>query len=138
MPNAGRQRRGTLLIAVLACLTLVILLAAAWMKGIALERQQVRAQQNAMQAEYLARSALGRAAARLALDADYAGEMWKVGAEALAGRGEAVVAIQVDADRDDPRARVIRATAQFGTSVQARAQRSKQLKINLPTQEQTP
>ena len=136
-PLRRKDRRAILVISVLASLTLVMLLGAAWLRIIVLERQHLRVQQNRMQAEYLANSALSRAAARLAADSEYDGETIHVSAESLAARSPATVTIRVVA-ADDPQARLVTASARVPAEGRDRAQRSKQQRILLPTKEKAP
>ena len=74
----SRRQRGIVLAATLACLFLAILLSAglgaATLSGHRRLEQEVLRQQAAC----LAESAAGRAAARLQLDAEYAGETWSI------------------------------------------------------------
>lgn len=134
-----RQRpRGVLLISVLICLALVMLLFAGWMRTFMLERRQLRAIENRMQAEYLADSGLRRAAAQLASNSDYDGETWEVEASDVGGRAAGRIAIQVQAVPDDPRGRRVRAVADFPAESGARARRSKVTKIILPSRGETP
>lgn len=128
----SRRRRAMLVMTVLACLTLVMLLMVAWLKIAALERGQLRAQQNLMQAEYLATSALSRAAARLAADPNYEGETLSPTAEMLATSTGATVTIRVEAVEDDPLARRVSATAQISAAGARGALRNKQQTIHLP------
>jgi len=136
-PLLGNDRRALLVLSVLACLTLVMLLAAAWLRIIVLERQQLRAQQNRLQAEYLAQSALSRAAARLAANPDYDGETFRVSAESLGAGSPATVTIRLEAG-DDPQARLVTASAQVPADGRDRAQRSIQQRIPLLKKEKAP
>jgi hypothetical protein len=73
---AQHPSRAYVLISVLICLTIVMTLGTAWLRMIGLERAHLRADLRGAQAELLAASGLSRAAARLAGDANYAGEIW--------------------------------------------------------------
>ena len=123
---------------VMICLALVMMLMVAWFKTISLERQQLRAQQNRIQAEYLAQSALVRAAARLAAEGAYDGESFDVSAESLASNAPAKVTIKVAAIPDDAQARWITVSARVPAAGPHAAQRSKQQRILLTTKEQAP
>ena len=133
-----RRRRATLVVAVLVCLTLVTVLAGVWMKLLAVERRQVRNQQEAMQAEYLAEAGLARAIRALESDAAYAGEVWQPSAESLGAKTSAQVTITVAASPDAPSARAISVAAAFPETGPHRALRSVQQTIQLPIQEPTP
>jgi hypothetical protein len=124
-------RRAMLLISVLVCLTVVMMLFAGWVKSIALARQQVRAQEDRMQAEYLALSGLERAAAQLAADATYSGEIWRIGGESFWGRATAAVDIRVTPIPGESKTRMVRVVANFPAEGAPRARRSKEIKIVL-------
>jgi Tfp pilus assembly protein PilX len=132
------DRRAMFVMSVLACLVLVMLLMTAWLKTIALERGQLRAEQHRMQAEYLAESALSRAAARLSVDPAYDGETIAASEKSLAAGQPATLTIRVEAAPDDAQARLITASAQVPSTGRDRAVRSKQQRILLPSKEQTP
>jgi hypothetical protein len=103
------------------------------MRTIALERQQVRAQEDRVQAEYLADSGLERAAVRLTVDAAYSGEIWQIGAESFSGRAAGIVQIHVARIPDEPQSRLLRARADFPADAPARVRRSKEIRIVLRT-----
>jgi hypothetical protein len=76
--RARTERRGLTAVAVLVCLIIVTLISGALLKvGIA-HRDQVRAQERRLQAEWLAQSGIDRALARLSAKADYTGETWEL------------------------------------------------------------
>ncbi len=133
-----RGRRGVLVLCVLASLALAASLLGVWMKTLALERRQVRAQQARVQAEYLADAGLRRAASRLSVDAAYAGETWEISAESLAASVPAKVTIVVEPDGDDPQARQVTASALLAGDSASRVAHSKQQRIALSAEEPTP
>ncbi len=124
-------RRGLVLVAVLVCLAIAMVLFASSVRTLLLQRQQVRAQQDRMQAEYLADSALRRAAARLAADPSYQRETWLIDAPSLAMPASARVEIRVEPSPDGAEARRIRAVADVPDVGVARARRSKDTRILL-------
>jgi hypothetical protein len=132
------RRRATLIVAVLVCLTLVTVLAGVWMKLLAVEQRQVRGQQNVVQAEYLAEAGLSRAAARLAADPAYTGEIWQPSAAALGAKLPAKITISVAVAPDGAAARTVSVAAQFPESGPHRVLRSRTQTIHLPTSEHTP
>lgn len=73
------NRRGVLLIVVLACVAIVSLLTAAMVRGSMDWRRQTRYESWRAQTQWLAESGLSKAASSLQKDPDYAGEMWKLG-----------------------------------------------------------
>jgi type II secretory pathway component PulK len=87
--RSQKTRRGIMVLAVLFSLTVLAMLTVVWLRLIAAERQYLKQQLGAQQAELLALSALDRAEARLAADADYAGETWTPEASSLGPGAEA-------------------------------------------------
>jgi Tfp pilus assembly protein PilX len=126
-----------LIVVVLVCLTLVTVLAGVWMKLLSVEQRQVRSQQDAVQAEYLAEAGLARAAARLAADSTYTGEVWQPSAVSLGAKHPAKITISVAAD-SAAAARTVSVAAQFPEAGPHRALRSRTQTIHLPTSELTP
>jgi len=124
-------RRAALLVAVLVCLSVVMALGAAWLRGVVLEHRQVRAQADRLQAEYLAASAVDRATAQLAANPDYRGETFVVDAQTLALRAGAAVSIRVEPVADNAQARRVVVEANFPNEGAERARRSRQVTISL-------
>ena len=131
------RRPGVLLICVLVCLTMVMMLFAATIRMIFLERQQVRAQENRLQAELLADSGLERATSQLAGNPEYVGEAWRIDAEQLGKRDPATVSIRVEAIADRPQSRRVIVAADFPAEGELRARRSKQIQVELPKRGET-
>jgi Tfp pilus assembly protein PilX len=71
-------RRGAILVVALVTLLVVTLLAGVVVHSYLQGHRQLRQQQNALQAQWLAESALARAAAQLRANPAYAGETWQV------------------------------------------------------------
>ena len=70
-------RRGGALVVAMVTLLVVTLIAGAVVRSLLAEHRQARQSQNELQAQWLAESALARAAAQLAQSSDYAGETWQ-------------------------------------------------------------
>jgi hypothetical protein len=138
MKRSRNDRRAVLVLSVLASLALVMLLAGSWLRVIAIQKRQLAAQQQRLQAEYLAEAALARAAAHLAANPDYAGETISPTAESLASAAGAKVTIRVRALDADPRARAVAVSAEFPAGGHDRAVRSKEQTIHLSQKEPTP
>ncbi len=132
------DRRAVVLMSVLVCLAVAMMLFMAWLKTAAMERRQLRAQQDRLQAEILADAGLDRAAAQLHSAGDYSGETWQIGAEAFAGRGAATVTIHVEPPGDNAAARNVQAVAEYPLGGDARVRRSKQITIVLPRTGESP
>jgi len=137
--SARRQRRsGSLLIPVMAVLTLLMMLLGVWLKNLAMGRQEIRQQQHQVQADYLVQSAVNRATARLHADAAYAGETWQIEPQALSGNDPVSVIIKVESVADRPQERLVQARVQLPSQGPARTQRTQKTKITLPVKETSP
>lgn len=79
-PAAHRQRqpRGAVLFAALACLLIVMSILGSMLQGALRARRQLHVERNCRQTECLLQAGLERAAYRLANEADYRGETWKL------------------------------------------------------------
>lgn len=128
----AQRRRGMLLISVLICLAVVMTLFAVWLRIVALERRQLVAQRDRMQAEYLARSGVERARAQLAHEPSYLGETWRVDKDSLAARAGATVVIRVTAVPDQAQARRVSIETDFPDQGPARVRRSREVTMILP------
>lgn len=132
------DRRAVVLMSVLVCMAVAMVLFLAWLKTAAMERKQLRAQQDRLQAEILADAGLDRAAVQLQSTGDYSGETWQIGAEAFAGRGAATVTIQVKPSEENATSRTVHAVAEFPVGNEVRVRRSKQITIVLPNRGEAP
>jgi hypothetical protein len=83
---AQRPRRGAILAVALATLLVVMLLAGVVLRSYLHAHRQLRHEQDQLQAEWLAESALARAIARHKQDAAYAGEIWQIELPRSAGQ----------------------------------------------------
>jgi hypothetical protein len=119
------------LISVLVCMAVAMLLVGSWLQTAAIERRQLRGQEDRLQADWLAESGLERAAARLAADESYAGETWRIAADELGGRAAGEVVIRVESLADHPRGRLVHVQADFPAGAEHRARRSKQTPVDL-------
>jgi len=140
-----RSRRALTTVAVLVCLIVITLIGAALLKVGLAQRNQVRAQEHRLQAEWLAESGLDRALGRLAADGNYPGEEWPIRAEDLsvpagAAPGQpsgspaqpaAMITITVDGVKENANRRRIRVQADYPLDPPARSRHTKQLLIDL-------
>ncbi len=126
------QRRGTLLLAVLACLTLCAMLLTFWLRLIALERRQVRSYQSAMQTELLADAAVTRALLRVQASADYTGETWQPATDSVAA---SQVKITVAPAGEGSTSRQLEVSAEMGVGSNLFVRRSRAQSITIPAEE---
>jgi hypothetical protein len=119
--RSATRRRGAILVAVIVCLVIASSLLVSTLGVAVSQRHAVEVQLWRIEAEWLAQSGLGRAAARLAADAHYAGETWWLPAEEFGGREAAVVRIEVKAVPGEPGRRSVRVEADYPDDPQQRA-----------------
>lgn len=74
--NARCKRRGALVVIALVCMMVVAALVGMWATALARQQRQQQELLAQAQAELVAEAAVQRAAAKLALAADYVGERW--------------------------------------------------------------
>ena len=89
------RRSGVILVVAMICLLLASALVGTLLKMAVAQRRYAKTEAAALQTEWLAESALDRAAAALAEDASYAGETWTVPAEDLDGTHSGRVVIEI-------------------------------------------
>jgi len=92
----GGQPRAVISVAVLVCLLVMTLICGSLLRLVHSERMLVRNQERTLQADWLAESALERAALRLGDDPAYRGETWTLSAKELGGSTPGVVTIDVE------------------------------------------
>jgi hypothetical protein len=125
------RRRGAILLAVIVCLMIATSLLVSTL-GLAVSlRRSTQVQLWGIEAEWLAQSALGRAAARLAADAHYTGETWRLPADEFGGDQPAVVRIEVKAVPDQPDRRSVRVEADYPDDPQQRARHTSEALVEV-------
>lgn len=129
--SRSRPHRGAALIAALVCLAIVGATIGWLVRSAAMARQAQTTALWGEQAHWLADSAVERAAARLAGDANYAGETWTIPAAAFRGRCDAKVEIEVQPVAQRPDARRVRVTARYPDQPHDRAQASRLVVVSL-------
>jgi len=95
MRRLSRERRGTVIVAALVCMLVVMAILGAMLRGTLRNFRQMRNERNLRQAELLLEAGSQRAAYKLAADTNYHGETWNLLTEALAGAGEGRVTIEI-------------------------------------------
>ncbi len=124
LPN---RRAGVVLLIVMVCLAIAMTLVVGWARIAVLENRQARAAEDHLQAEWLAESAMGRAAAQLLANPDYQGESWHVtvadlgrapakGDAGAAGTIVGTALITVESVPDNATARQVRVRADYPTA----------------------
>ena len=100
-PRMNHRRRGTVLVAALVCLLIVIALLGSMLQGTLRIRRQLHAERDRRQTELLLLAGAQRAAFRLAAEADYRGETWKLPADNIISHGDGQVTITATREADD-------------------------------------
>lgn len=125
-----RRRRAFVLLVALAALAVATVLFGIWLRASLAAARTQRQQEQRLQAEWLAQSALQRAAAQLRLDRTYQGETWQVSRTELAGVGAGRVTIAIE-PAAQPARRKINVRAQYPSDRPSSAAYSKSLTIDL-------
>jgi type II secretory pathway pseudopilin PulG len=123
--------RGMTAVAVLICLIVVTMISGALLRVGLTHRDQVRSQEQRLQAEWLAESGIQRAIARLASDPKYPGETWEIGAKELDSTEPASIAITIDRPPDTPRRVSVRVRADYPRDLPHRSRHSKKIIVEL-------
>lgn len=131
MTHQRARRRGLVIIPAMVCLVLVTLLCGVMVNQAHTRRGVIAQEERRMQAEWLAESAVARAAARLAADRGYRGETWEIPAGALDETDAGVVTIAVDPEKGRPGRHRVRVEADYPRDAARRARQSKHLTIEL-------
>ena len=97
------RRRGMMMPIVLVGLLVVALIGTAMARTVLLQRRSARWVEQQQQSAWLADSALQRAQAKLASDADYVGETWHVSAEQLRAGFSGLAVIRIESVDNDKR-----------------------------------
>ncbi len=122
-------RRGLISAVLVMALFALILIAGGLVRVAALRLGEVRASERRLQAEWLAESALDRAAARLSARPDYPGETWDVPASEIGGPDGGTVVIEVKPVPGRPDRRSVRVRADYPRDAPRRARESRALTI---------
>jgi type II secretory pathway component PulK len=120
-----------LAIAVLVCLIVLTLIAGALLRVGAAQRDEIRAEERRLQAEWLAEAGLRRALARLDADPAYTGETWNIEARELGAADSATVAIAIERQLGETKSRTIRVRADYPRDPPNRARRTRQITASL-------
>ncbi len=139
LPSGRAPRHGLATVVVLICLVVIMLISGVLLKIGVAHRDRVRAQEQSLQAEWLAQAGLDRALARLASSAGYAGETWVFAprdlglAEAPGGASAkaALVLIKIEKPPGAPELRLIKVQADFPPDPPHRARHSAQMLVEL-------
>jgi type II secretory pathway pseudopilin PulG len=107
------RRRGLTAVAVLVCLIIITMISGAVLRVALARRDEARAQERSLQAEWLAEAGIQRALAHLDADPAYKGETWPIAARELDSADGALVTIAVGPAPGDPNRKVVRVQADY-------------------------
>lgn len=82
-----RGHRGLVLIAALVCLLVSMAIVGSMLQGTIRAQRQLHTERDVRQAELLLQAGFDRAVAKLAADADFAGDTWDLSPAEIVGRG---------------------------------------------------
>jgi hypothetical protein len=136
-PRVSR-RRGVMTIVALVCVMVASTLMIVAVRRALAESQLGRLEIRRAQSRWLAESGLERAAARLAADPKYSGEVWKIPPAVVTGRAEetpagggGTVKIEVATPPGQPAQRLVRVQADWPDEPAQRARHTKQAIVEL-------
>jgi hypothetical protein len=133
MMNASRRQheRGSAMVAVLICFVLIVLICGAILKLGIVQRGQLKAEEVALQAEWLVESGLERAAAKLAGTPGYEGETWRISRQEMNGPAPGLVTITVDRPNGDAGKRRVTVMADYPSDSEGRSRQHKTVTVDL-------
>lgn len=129
-PTKRGSRSGAFMIIAMICLLLASALLGTLLKMASIERRQIRIESHALQAEWLAESALDRAAAKLSREAAYTGETWTVTEKEWGGSQAGLAVIRVVPGTDSEQ-KVIEVVAHFPAEDPQSIQRTKRINYSV-------
>jgi type II secretory pathway component PulK len=124
------RRSGAALVVALVTLAIAGALSMSMIRTAVLRREQLQSAQRRVQADWLVKSGIQRAAASLAADQQYRGETWEPSLEDFASGSHASVTIQVQDSQDRPALRRIAVVARCELAGKV-AQRSRHAVVSL-------
>ena len=127
-----RGRRGAAMVIALVCLSVVMLLSATIVRNLVFHQRQTRADQQRLQALWLAESAVDRAYAALRSDPEFTSSVWHVELAGAHGTQTGVAEITVELDEGLPRQRRVRVVARWPDDPVYGSVHRKNLIVNLP------
>jgi Tfp pilus assembly protein PilV len=125
-----KHRRGVIVIVVIVCLMVAAAIVVSVVRQAGMERRTQQTSHRGVQADWLAEAGVERAAARLAANAAYAGETWRISAADLGGDSAAEVRIKAEPVANHPSQRRIRVEADFPIAPELRCRRVKQMVVD--------
>jgi len=123
---------GIVLIVVIVCLGLAAAILGSFVAIALSGRELLHAECSQLQAQWLAESAIERAAALLAANPNYSGEQWNLSAEQLGAAEGGAVTIHVESVPDQSSLRLVHVQADYPDDPTYRCRQTKQATVKLP------
>ncbi len=125
------KRRGAALLVAIVCVSIAVAVMYGIVQLAVLAHREVDLEQRRAQASWVMESAVDRAAAQLAADADYVGEEWSLSAEELGTRYAAEVQIQVESVAGHADMRQVRIVADYPADLPQRVRQTREFRMLL-------
>jgi type II secretory pathway component PulK len=129
--DCQEKRAGMTSVAVLIGLMVIALICAGLLKVAMARRAEIGMEERKIQALWLAESGLDLGTTKLRTSADYNGETWVLTSEDLAGRGSAIVKIEVEKVEGSAESHKIRVQADFPSGSDLRSRATKEIIVKL-------
>ncbi len=94
------ERRGTVIIAALVSLVVVMAMLGLLLQGTVRAHRQLHTERNARQCELLLQAGLEHSLRRMATEEKYEGETWQIPSEEIIGRGRGEITISIERSRE--------------------------------------
>ena len=131
-PCRRRRNRGSILVAALVCLTIIVAMLGSMLVAALAASRQLRAERDLRQCELLLNAGIDRATYRLTTERVYRGEIWSLSADRIAGSGDGKVMIELPAaSNEEPRQLTITAEYPAGSETSIRRSRT----ISIPSKQ---
>ena len=124
--RSSLHRHGTVLVPALVALAVIALLGASVIRLARTAHDQLELDHQRRQAVWLAESGLERAAAQLAANRDYTGEIWSLSPDTMGAAEGGTVRIRVERVEGESNRRLVRVQADYPAESDHRARHSKQ------------
>jgi type II secretory pathway component PulK len=125
------KRRGTVIVATLVCLLVVMAILGTMFRGTLRDLRQLRTERDLLQAELLLQAGRERAIYRLVNDTNYRGETWNLPADAISDKGEGRVTIEITS-AESQKAGTAKILAEYPLGSDSSIRRS--MEFQMPTQ----
>jgi type II secretory pathway component PulK len=131
-PRRPKLRRGSVLVAALVCLAIIVAMLGGMLVAAMRTRSQLRTERDLRQCELLLQAGIDRATYLLSTERIYRGETWTVSAETLAGTAGGEVTIELSPGTE-ANTQQFTITAEYPIDSETSIRRSRTISIPLKT-----